>query len=399
MGKRFLGALAVAFVVAACGGGSSPSSSTASSGTPFNVLTVSGISGSTGSLVIPCINGFQAAALSLNKQGGIMGHKVVLKNIDTQGNATQAVSLLTQQVNSGTTWNLAYPGGTSDEELAEMPTVNNSKILNMASASAAVLNDPTKFPYHFGTGTVVDDAAKLIADYVQKQNFKKPALFTEDNAFGQSEQAAIGKAFKAANISYAPATFSATAVDVAPVLLQLQSQGVDGVVWSATGANIGYVLKSRLKVGYMVPFIDDLGAASGDNVALSGSADAVKNVVEQQWSVNVAQDKSKQTAAFKDFSDSLHQVAVTINTALNQSAACWDELTMANLAANQAKSLDPDKLKTALENLKVPNPSPFVGYPAGYGYSKTNHFPHTAADTYTFVKAGPIVDGQIQPLP
>jgi len=398
MSNRILGGLAAAVMLTACGGGSTPSTSTPASGTPFNVLSVVGLSGPTGSLVIPCINGYQAAALSLNRTGGILGHKIVLKNVDTAGNSTQAVSLLTQQLSSGTTWNLVYAGGTSDEELAEMPTVNGAKIINMASASSAALNDPTKYPYHFGQGTVVNDSAAGTAAYVGKQSYKKLALFTEDNSFGQSEQSAIGQALKAANIAYVSANFSATAVDVSPVLLQLQAQGVDGVVWSATGANIGYVLKSRLKVGFMVPFIDDLGASSGDNVALGGGAPAVKNVIEQQWSVNVAKSVPQQSAAFKDFYDNLHQVAVTVNYALNQSGACWDQLQMLKLAATQVNSLDADKLKGALENLKQPATSPFVTYPEGYFYTKTNHFPKTSAGTYQFVNSGPIVDGQIQPL-
>ena len=42
--------------------------------------------------------------------------------------------------------------------------------------------------------------------------------------------------------------------------------------------------------------------------------------------------------------------------------------------------------------------SPFVTYPEGYFYTKTNHFPKTSPGTYQFVNSGPIVDGQIQPL-
>ena len=399
MAKRFLVGLVATLLVGACGVGSTSPSAPQASGTPFNVLTVAGITGATGSLVIPCINGLQAAALELNSQGGILGHKIAIKNFDTGGNSTQAVSLLTQQLNSGTTWNFAFPGGSSDEELAEMPTINNAKVVNAFSASSAALNDPVKYPYHFGTGTVVADSAQELAKYVARQNYKKVALFTEDNSFGQSEQDAVGKALKALNVNYVPANFAATAVDVSPALLQLQAQNIDAVVWSATGVNIGYVLKSRAKIGYMVPFIDDLGAASGDNVALGGGADAVKNVTEMQWSINIARSPQQQSAAFKTFSDRLHQVAVTVSAPLNQSGACWDELQMLKLAAQQANSLDADKLKAALENLKLPSTLPFVAYPEGYFYSKTNHFPKTSPGTYQFTKAGPVVDGQIQPLP
>jgi branched-chain amino acid transport system substrate-binding protein len=281
-GLRGAALTALVGLVVACGG--QTPTTTQSSGTPFNVLIVGALTGATGALGAACTNGIQASALELNSEGGILGHKVQIKTYDSGGNATQAVSLVTQALSSGTTWNYTYSGSSSDEQVAEGPTVNKAKIIGISNNGLLSLGDVKIYPYHFLNSSNADVVSKFTIDYAVKQNFKKLGLLTEDNAFGQQERASYGAALKAAGISYVDQVFSATAVDISPALLQMQAQGVDGVIWNALGTSIGYVLKSRLKVGYMVPFIGDLGVSSGDVVTLGGSADALKNVVMQNWS-------------------------------------------------------------------------------------------------------------------
>ena len=284
---RVAGLALVLMISAACGGGNTTTTNTSTSSTPFNVLVVGALTGATGALAPPCVNGIQASALTLNAGSGILGHKVQIKTFDSGGNATQAVSLLTQALNNGTTWNYTYSGSSSDEQVAEGPSVNKAKIIGISNNGLLALGDVNTYPYHFLNSSNADVVSKFVVDYAQKQNFKKIGLLTEDNAFGQQEHQSYGKALKAAGITYVDQVFSATAVDISPALLQMQAAGVDGVIWNALGTSIGYVLKSRLKVGFMVPFIGDLGVSSGDVVTLAGSSDALKNVVMQNWSINV----------------------------------------------------------------------------------------------------------------
>jgi branched-chain amino acid transport system substrate-binding protein len=382
-------------LVAACGGGSTPSSSSSTSSTPFNVLIAGALSGATGALGAACVQGIQTSALSLNNSGGIMGHKVEIKTYDSQGNPTQAVSLLTQALNSGTTWNYTYSGSTSDEQVAEGPSVNKAKIIGVSNNGLLALGDPKVYPYHFLNSSNADVVSKFVVDYAQKQNFKKLALLTEDNAFGQQEHGSYSTALKAANIPFVDQVFSATAVDISPALLQLQSQGVDGVIWNALGTSIGYVLKSRAKVNFMVPFIGDLGVSSGDVVTLAGSSDALKNVVMQNWSVNVATPEQTKDAKFSKFLETLRSVAPTISQPIQQYANCYDGLQAYNIAAKQANSLDPDKVRSALEHLKVPSPSPLIVFPKGFGWTPQSHVMVNTPDQFAIVKPGALKDGQM----
>jgi branched-chain amino acid transport system substrate-binding protein len=400
MKSRITALSALAAVLSlACGGSTSTTPSTTTSSSPFNVLTVAAVSGTAGATGLACVNGAQAGALIINQAGGILGHKIVMKTYDTGGNQTQAVSLLVNALNSGTTWNFAWTGGASDEALAMQPTANKAKLLTISNNGSLKLNDPLNFPYHFGNSSNANTLAKLLVDEVAKKNFKKIALLTEDNAYGQTEQKAIGDAFKAANVPIVSLSFSATAVDLSPALLQLQSQGVDAVVWSALAASIGYVLKSRLKIGFMVPFIGDTGVSSADTFGLAGGAEAVANTTMMNWAVNAYGSPGQDNARFKTFIDTLHSVAVQITNPLQQYSACYDSMQAIRVAAEQAKSLDPDKLKDALESLKNPTPVPFLNYPKGHGWTKTEHFGVNTADQFAFHKPGPTVDGQVHPVP
>ena len=393
-GLRAAGVALLVMLVAACAGGTSNAPTTPSSNTPFNVLVVGALTGATGALGAACVNGIQASALTLNGEGGILGHKVQIKTYDSGGNATQAVSILTQALNSGTTWNYTYSGSSSDEQVAEGPSVNSAKIIGISNNGLLSLGDVKTYPYHFLNSSNADVVSKFVVDYAQKQNFKKLGLLTEDNAFGQQEHKSYGAALKAANIPYVDQVFSATAVDISPALLQMQAAGVDGVIWNALGTSIGYALKSRLKVGYMVPFIGDLGVSSGDVVTLAGSSDALKNVVMQNWSINVATADQGKSPQFKTFLDNLHSVAVTITQPLQQYGNCYDGLQAYNIAAKQANSLDPDKVRSALESLKLPSTSPLIVFPKGFGWTAQSHLMVNYPEQFTIVAPGALKDGQ-----
>lgn len=389
----------LALLAAACSTGGSASNSTSGTGdgTPFNVLIAGALTGATGALGAACVNGIQAAAINLNDSGGILGHKVVLHSFDSGGNPTQAVSLLTQAINSGTKYQFAYSGSSSDEQVAEGPTVNREKIIGISNNGLLALGDPKVYPYHFLNSSNADVTSKFVVQYAQKQGFKKLALLTEDNSFGQQEHASYTNALKAANIQFVDSVFSATAVDISPTLLQLQSQGVDGVIWNALGTSIGYVLKSRLKVGFMVPFIGDLGVSSGDVLTLGGGVDAIKNVVMQNWTINVKTPQQANDAKFQKFFETLKSVAPTITQPMQQYGNCYDGLIAYNIAAKQAGTLDPDKVRTALENLKVPSPSPLVVFPSGFGWTAQSHVAVNTTEQFSIVKPGVLKDGQEDP--
>jgi len=388
----------VGLVLTACGGGSPSTSSTPSSSTPFSVLNVTALSGPLSTTSIACTNGAQAAALDINSSGGILGHKVQIKSFDDAGTGTQANNLVQQALTSGTTWNFDYSGGTSDENLAQMPALNGAKIISVANASASQLADPKLNPYHFPISTTPALTSKFLVDYVAKQNYKKVGLFTYDGAFGQSENATISAELKSHNIPFVAMSFSSTAIDLSPQLLQLKDQGVDAVIWSDLGAQIGYTMKSRAKIGWFIPFIGDLGVSSSDTYALAGGdPNVLQNQIIMQFAVDVYKPLDQQSPGFQKFWNNLHSVAVTITQPLHLYVTCYDALHAVKLAAEKVKSLDSDKIKAEWENGWKPPAGQLVWANTGWGWTATSHAPINTPEEFTYIKPGKATEGQVTP--
>jgi branched-chain amino acid transport system substrate-binding protein len=339
----------------------------------------------------------QAAAVELNLAGGILGHQVKMTNFDDQGNPTQANSLLQQALASGTKWDFAISGGTSDENLAQMPGLNGAKIINVSNASSSLLYDPTKNPYHFGISTQSDLTAKFLVDYVAKQNYKKVGLFTYDGAYGQSEYVSISKWLTAANIPFVGMKFSSAAIDLSPQILQLKDTGVDAVIWSDLGAQIGYTIKSRAKVGWFVPWIGDLGVSSSDTYTLAGDPANLQNMTMQQFSVDIYKPLKDQTPTFQKFWNSLQAVSTRSPQPLHLYVTCYDILKAFALTAKQVNSIDNEKVKAAWEAGWVPPPGELVWASKGWGWTKTSHAPNNTPDEFEVIKIGKLVQGQVQP--
>jgi branched-chain amino acid transport system substrate-binding protein len=386
-------------LVAACGGNSNAPAATSS--VPFNVLSIAAITGANGASGLAFLQGMKAAAIVVNKEGGILGHQVAVQALDPQGNATTAVSMLNQSIDSGPSsgsWNLCACGGTSDENLAENPVAGKAKLVSITQGGAAQLNDPKTFPYHFNDGSDAALTAKYLAQDVQKLKFTKLALLTEDVAYCQSDISMVGTNLANAGVKYVNQTFSATAVDITPTLLQLKSQGVDQIVWCALGASVGYVLKSRSKIGWDVALMGDLGPASSDDVTLvGGDLSAVKGTSFFAFATDVAGSPISKTSTFKDFQTTLASIVPVITTSLHSYLGGWDAVQAMKLAAEQTKSLDSDKLRSALENLKVPSSSPLLLATNGFGWTAKSHAPVNPPAEFTTVPVGPLRSGQYYP--
>lgn len=397
-------AVLVAGLLCACASSSSNTGSTSGSGVPFNVLVVSNLSSGAGVANLAFVNGMQAAALAINEEGGILGHKIKFKTLDTGGNNTQSVTLVTQALQAppegGGTWNFIQSGATSDEQLAELPTVTKYKVPGIAVESSPLLGNPDNFPYHWILGVNIKSMIKTIAEYMKAQGYKKVGFFYQNNAVGQASEAEIGPALSGQGIEYVKVNYPATAVDLTPQMQQMQALKPDAVLATAqSGPWIGYVLKAKNALNFNVPFVGDATFSGADAYSIAG-ADLVKGVKYYQWGVNLYVPPAQRSAPVKKFVDYLSRVVANYTVPMHQYAAGWDSIYFMKIAAEKAQSLDPDKIKAALDgNLSIPNPSPLVTSPKGWGWSPTSttgHLSNPGPGAFVLCDIGPLTDGQIK---
>ncbi len=131
----------------------------ASSSYPITIGIVEPFSGASGFIGAHVTAQVYSAVDEINKDGGVLGHQIVVTPVDTKGDPADALPAVAQFI--ATTQHLFFihgPGSDSGPELA--PVINNDKIVMMSPAGQSEF-DKTKLPYFWRA--VAPDASNGIA--------------------------------------------------------------------------------------------------------------------------------------------------------------------------------------------------------------------------------------------
>jgi len=195
------GAAALGLVLAACGssstsgtaGGSSPAPKAGATLTVADVAPFSGPDAALGPTYLATCYG---ATSVIDAHGGVLGHKLTCKSVDTRGEPADAVPAVNQMFAS--TPNLALViGCTSDEAASVVPVINARKMAMFCMTGQSEF-DHVHFPYFYRL--VPPDLAESYAMTViaQRLGYKRVALaFGNDigsQTFVQPAIAALKKA-------------------------------------------------------------------------------------------------------------------------------------------------------------------------------------------------------------
>ncbi|GAA1593870.1 hypothetical protein GCM10009804_57950 [Kribbella hippodromi] len=394
--------LVTATSLAGCGGSGAASVGGRDAG-PYRVYVSIDLSGPTKSYSEPIVDGLEIAADRLNKDGGIAGRKVEVEAVDDQNNPTKAVSLLQKRLSDGNKPDLVYAGGSSSVSLSLLPVLSRSKILSMAGTVSNVLNDPAKFPYHFSVSPPGSAYAPAQAKEAQAKGFKKVAMLYSNDATGQSTLKLYTDAFQQTGIELVSAGYESTALDMTSQLQQLKAQNPDALVVNGYGTAALYAFRGRAQIGWDIPTYGDQLSSSFPLVKNLKAGD-LKNVKVVTSSTSVLD--GDQSPLYADLVAAIKQgkhAAALSQMGYNIFVTGYDLLELVNVAAKQAKSADGPAVTKALEDLKAPDPVPWLasgksGDATQYKYSATNHFPTAGPGLLVFVDPGTYnADGLYEP--
>jgi len=337
---------------------SSAGSSAAATSSPYRVMIITATSGPAASFGLAEAGGLKAAIASLNQSGGILGHKIVLTVANDQADPTQAVSQLESAISNGNTPDLVEDGVTSNETLALLPILTQHQILGIGETGSDQIDTPSKYPYAFSLSPVPSTGVQAMINYVA-QHFpgKKVGVLTGNDAVGQSSEATYKQLYQG-NSNVVFGTYVTTAVDQTAALQRMRDQGVQVLILSGFGAQIGYVVKARATIGWNVPVVGDDGVAASALPSLVGTS-ALNGITVENQSIGVYQ--SQQSPALQALIKGV-QAQGPITQTLLLYAFTWDIMQLVNLAAEQAHSVATPAIAQALEHLKQPAQKPYVSY-------------------------------------
>ena len=167
-------ALALALGVTACASSSTTSNSSAASGSTLTVADVAPFSGPDAALGPTYLATCYGATTAINNAGGVLGHKLACKTVDTRGDPADAVPAVNQMFAS--TSNLALViGCTSDEAAAVVPIINAHKMAMFCMTGQSEF-DHVHYPYFYRLVPPDLEEAYAMVAIAQQLGYKRVAL-------------------------------------------------------------------------------------------------------------------------------------------------------------------------------------------------------------------------------
>jgi branched-chain amino acid transport system substrate-binding protein len=373
--------MAALLVLTGCGTASKASSGSSSG--PFKVLVITGTSGAFAQFATANVTGIKAAAKVINDGGGIDGRQVEINVLDDQSDATQAVSLLQQQLGKSRpdlVWFF-----TIGEGQALMPILNDQKLLVLTN-SGKPLADPVKYPYL--TSLANDQEAPYVAmrQRLVAQGAKNVGFITTNDGVGQVDWPAFKSAMDGTGINLFNEPVNLTSLNVTPNMLSLKAKHIDHLVVESYTALTSYIFSARTAAGMEdIPTIGDSPVAQTDPHKAIAAADQ-KNVVLVAANPQV---EGGVTGAGWDKMIAALRATGPISVVQSQ-ATVYTGLTAVAAAAKAAGSTDPDAMIKALRG-KLESPDftfPLVWEPV----SATSNLLKLPSEEFNFVSVAPYND-------
>jgi ABC-type branched-subunit amino acid transport system substrate-binding protein len=195
-----LAAAALAVGMSACGSSGSSSSSTGkSSGPTGSTLTIADVapfSGPDAALGPTYLATCYGATTAINNAGGVLGHKLACKSVDTRGDPADAVPAVNQLF--ATTSSLALVIGCTSDEAASVVPVINSHNMAMFCMTGQSQFDQIHYPYFYRLVPPDLEESYAMVAIAQELHYTRIALaFGNDIGSQTFIQPAIGALKKA----------------------------------------------------------------------------------------------------------------------------------------------------------------------------------------------------------
>jgi branched-chain amino acid transport system substrate-binding protein len=167
---------------------------TAAAGGEFHIAIVHPFTGKYAGVGTASMEGAQAGAAAINDAGGILGHNVVMDQVDTVGDPADAVPALNKELSVNKPVAVIGPGGL--EIGALQPILDRNKIPFMLQAGNTAF-DKTDDPFLWRANPSDSQLGVAMALYASKKGYKKAALMFSTIESAQTLKEPITSTFTA----------------------------------------------------------------------------------------------------------------------------------------------------------------------------------------------------------
>ena len=372
-GARVLVGLAsvVALGVAGCGGSSSGS---AKAGSTLNVADVAPFTGPDAALGPTYLVSCDAATNAINADGGVLGHKLACKAVDTRGDPADAVPAVRQMYASTSNLSLVI-GCTSDEAASVVPLFGASKTVSFCMTGQSEF-DHVKYPYFYRlVPPDLSESYAMIA-IAQHHSYKRIALAFGNDIGSQTFIKPAIAAIKTAGMTLvANQTLDLSATTFRTEAAKIVAAKPDVILTEALGSPDASFLSEvkQLNGGKMIPVIGTSATISPDWFKSVSAAVGASTLSSDFSADNLVVETSG--PAFQTFSKAIFaekgKVGSTgdFSTYLTAPGAVhlYDGINLAALAMIASKSTSPSLFMPWIEKIGDGAPGATVVYSFAQG--------------------------------
>ena len=322
---------------------------------PIKIGLAAAVSGGSAASGEAIKRGIQIALDELNAKGGLLGgRRLELVIRDDEGNPAKGVTIARELVEREKVA-VVFGGLHTTVALAQVPVWQELRTPYMGAWAAGtnITRNGASPNFVFRVSANDDLVDRYLARYaIEVMKKGKPGLLLENTAWGQSNEAGLGKWLGERNVKpVGIEKFNWNDPDMSPQLLRLRGAGADHVILVANAPEGAQVVKSRAKIGWEVPMISHWGISGGRFAELTGElSDGV--VFLQTYSFFGKQGERGQ-AVLKALAEKYGVKGPEDVIAPVGTANAYDGMHLVALAIEQAGGTDGSKLREALENLKA----------------------------------------------
>jgi len=242
---------------------SSSSSPSAASGSTLTIADVAPFSGPDAALGPTYLASCYGATAAINSAGGVLGHQLTCKSVDTRGDPADAVPAVNQMF--ATTPNLALViGCTSDEAASVVPIINGHQMVMFCMTGQSEF-DSVHFPYFYRLVPPDLEESYAMVAIAQQLHYKRIALaFGNDIGSQTFIQPAIAALAKAGMVLTTNQTLDLNASTFRTEAEAIIQSHPDAIMTEALGSADPTLFQeiSQLNGGKMIPIIGTSAAIS-----------------------------------------------------------------------------------------------------------------------------------------
>ena len=274
--KRTLAAAAVlltgGLVLSACGGGGTTGSEAAGGANTVKIGFAGDLTGKNSGIVIPGRNGARLAIDEYDATNPPV--KVELTEYDTQGDASQAVPVLTKAVTEDKIAGLIGPAFSGESKAAD-PILEQAKVPNISQSATNPGLATHGWKYWHRIVANDNDQGPAVADYlIRTRNAKTAFVINDDQEYSVGIADAAAKEFAAKGVQVSRDKVVKGASDFSSTVTKVKAAKPDVIFYGGYAAESGPLTKQLRDSGVTATFASGDGSTDQTYIDAAGASAA-----------------------------------------------------------------------------------------------------------------------------